>query len=232
VKWPSDGITAVYPNGTTWATSPRETDTTNSVPFAGLGPVTRSGADPQGNPETVTFTPSATGVTATQTQQGTAADGSSAVEQQTVSVDTNGNVTSISTFNYANSSLTNINQTGLSNTDIATETTQQLNYGKLTEIANQTKDNGETFLDPGTPETITASLSRINAAFARFAPPNVSVEIGTCPLGVGTIPIMWGASIDYDWTPLCTFAADMAALLRPILIIGWTVVGIGIILRA
>jgi hypothetical protein len=106
-KWPSDGVPTIEPTGSGWQGAQRDPDPI--TPGLINGPdLVRSGADSYGNPQRETWHNNGDGtITGKQVTQGQTDEGTTYVNEKGITIDSGGNVTTITNTTTNNTTINN-----------------------------------------------------------------------------------------------------------------------------
>ena len=236
VQWPSDGKATVQPvNG---VLTPNSRDPDNSGITA--GPIDRIGTDSYGNPvhESITSN-TANGIDYRRDSQSVnPTTGEPTVQRDQYSTNSSGQVTSVTSNTYNNSTVSNVSTTNNAATQtdtsaLAKESTLTNTNTKLdilhTDLTTKDQTAIPTGIDAGV-RTFHASTQLVFTALRSYFPTlSFSDFVGACPTFSQQIPFL---NVTLTIDQFCTFEPYIRPVIHNVMLFLWPILGLIIILRA
>lgn len=229
VQWPSDGVASVKPVNGVITPVARDPDNTGFT----VGDISRTGTDSYNNPvkETVTANGQNGYDYKRDTQSINPTTGEPTVQRDQYSVNGTGQVTSITSNTYNNSTVSNVNTTPSASTDaLAKDATLTQTNTKLDDVKTLLAKDATAYTATPTTRTIAASLALVADKFRSKFPTVVFSDVSPeCPIFSKFIPFI-NKTLTID--AFCTMDETIRPTLQAVSLFIYALMAALIVMRA
>lgn len=231
VQYPSDGQASVKPVGGVLTPNAHDPDNAGIV----AGDISRTGMDGYNNPvkETVSANPSNGYDYKRDTQSVNPTTGEPTVQRDQFSVDANGNVTSVTSNTYNNSTVSSVNTTPAGQTDVsmlAKDATLAQTNTKLDDVKTLLAKDTAAYTEAPTTRTIAASLNLVIDKIKSKLPTVAFSDVDPdCPVFTKHIPFI---DVDLTIDQFCTMDEFIRPTLQAVSLFLYALLAFFIIMRA